>query len=234
MWCSSSPVAARNATAVRRPPRRCSAAPARLPLEFLAECEDGAGAGTEDVLDALIASRCEAADLGSKADGLREMAFVAACLPVIASAFVVIRGRSGGGDPLPDAARERLRPLFGAVVDIVSVTWDSDLIDEWSIPGTGLRLDFDYWGQTFGRRIFMDDDGYRDGDVDQLGRLAHEITHTSQSEALGGVPEFAAAYCRAFWRSDFNYRGNALEDEAFRVQGLVLACLSDGTGCPGL
>src|SRR5687767_7254274 len=108
----------------RAAPDRCAEAAAALercagkvPEGFLAECDDGTDADTRDILDALIASPCEDTGLGSKADGLLESAFVGACLPVIASAFVVIRGRSGGGDPLPDGARDKLRPFFGGVVD---------------------------------------------------------------------------------------------------------------------
>ncbi len=74
----------------------------------------------------------------------------------------------------------------------------------------------DVGAQTFGTQMFI----ASPSESAALSTIAHELTHMEQAERFGGTQAFYRAYCRGFYRSNFSYRNNELEVEAYANQAL--------------
>lgn len=139
------------------------------------------------------------------------------------SAARLMAERNPPGRPLPDPVRATLRPFFGDLVDRVRVVWDASLLDQWSFGRHAVRPS-DWGGQTYGDRIYLDQ-SESPGDPGQLLLLAHELVHSRQAEAAGGLESFGAEYFKGYYLGGMSYEGNALEREAFALQERIA---SDG------
>ena len=184
-----------------------------VPEGFGESCEAQPSEETFALIDELVDSGCAEPE-DEKADGLFETVFAAQCAPVVGAALLVTEVRSGGPTRLTSRDRNTLRNFFGDIVDGVYFYWNAKIVDEWDLGVVDIQFSFDVAAQTFGNKIFIDD-RYRPGDPDQLALLALEMQHVRQARREGGFfPGFAAEYCKAFWRSGFDYQTNQLEVEA--------------------
>ena len=224
---------------------RCAQAAAQLEEcasgvagDFLAACRESPGDDTDEIVDQILASDCDGGEAarsvdgsGGKEDGFLEAAFATACSPVIGAALVINRARGGAPVWMDWDTRWALRPFFGTLVDDVQIVWNASLTDKWSILGFNVQLGFDVAAQTFGNEVFVAD-GVHPGDLGQQLLLAHELTHSRQAAQRGGTGPFFEEYCRAYYRSGFDYTSNALEVEARDVAAGVSSCPVWGSGCP--
>jgi hypothetical protein len=173
---------------------------------FVEACNQASADEASALADEVLAQSCPAA--AGKADALDEWAFTEMCPAVMMSAYLVNAYRNPARVPLSADLKAQLRPQFGALVDRVQIHWGATLPDDW--PMLHVRDAFmDVGAQTFGNQIFIA------ATTPSLETLTHELTHAAQVERYGGAYAFYRAYCRAFYRADFNYYGNALEVEAY-------------------
>ena len=89
-------------------------------------------------------------------------------------------------------------------------------VGEWpyqiDIPGAGTAAS----AQTYGDDVYIREP-YRGHHCTQYSLLAHEITHSSQAESLGGLPGFGYQYFRQYARGGRDYYRIGLEIDAERV-----------------
>ena len=217
-------------------PSKCEQAAAALaectgsvPDGFIESCESDTEGETIAFTDSLLESTCDQSALtGGKEDGLFETAFVSACSAMVGSAYITNRLRSPALAPLPQEMKDVFRAEFGSLVDTVRVSWNARLVDDWSIGPHKLVIGFDVGAQTFGRDIFVEQ-AYIANRFSVRSILAHELEHVRQSYTRGGFIRFSVDYCQAFWDSNFSYRENALEEQAYTVQETMDPCLVTGS-----
>ena len=189
--------------------------------EFLHACNEAPPEEANALADEVLAQSCPSAD--GKADGLGELAFVAACRPALLAGYLVNRGRNPHSAPIADDAKAALRPYFGATVDTVRVHWNATLLDDWPILHIE-NLFMDPGAQTYGPHVFS----VEDGTTPTLEMFAHELTHSRQAERAGGVRGFARDYCRGFYEGGYRYSNNPLEIEAVAEAERIMRCITEG------
>jgi len=200
----------------------------QVPEGFAAACASDPDQVASAVLAEQDATSCTDAD--GKADGIAKTEFVGSCTALVNAAYWIVWLNSPTSKPLPAAAREKLRPWYGDLVDTVRVSWNSGLLTHWRVFGREVILEDDTAAQTFGNEIFIrESPTYSNA---QLALIGHELDHAAQYRARGSVTGFARAYCSAFFDSGFSYRQNALEVEAYDRQYAIRQCLDRGIGCP--
>jgi hypothetical protein len=141
-----------------------------------------------------------------------EDSFAAMCVPAMQAASVISRSRNPGPVGLSPEQKVWLEPLYGEVVHDIKVHWDARLIHGWKAGGQAHVMG-DTSAMTLGDHVFYAGP-HRPGALDQIVILAHELQHSAQARSRGGLPGFANAYCRAYYRSGYDYWTNALEVEA--------------------
>jgi hypothetical protein len=189
------------------------------------DCHGGAPAGyvstcqgdseLQSAADSMVEAGCTEVPQAGKGDGLLKTVFVAHCGPALLAAYAIDRTRNGVGGPLSTELKSFLRPHYGALVDAVRVTWDSELLDNWD--DVGIKTDHWVGAQTFGHAIFVA------ANQEPRQTLAHELAHAKQVQRLGGLAAFAYTYCAAYYDAGLSYSDNALEVAAYAEEGVVMS-----------
>ena len=148
----------------------------------------------------------------------------------LAAQIMEIRNRQGL--PLTKAQKGYLRPLFGNLVDRVSIVYNAQLLDRWSQGGKETHIGgVDSSAQTYCDRIYIRA-GYRPNDTDRLVLLAHELTHAQQCDLAGGIVRFGENYFKGYYRGGQTYQNNPLEKSARAMEEKFTHQLCGTIGCP--
>lgn len=111
--------------------------------------------------------------------------------------------------------KQKLRPLFGSLVDRVIVSYDCQMLEEWKVGPWTVRFGTPSGGQTFGHRIYIKNP-WRRKSLSQLRLLAHELVHSVQYERYGSTYSgFGYQYFKEYYLAGRSYRNNKLEREAY-------------------
>lgn len=111
--------------------------------------------------------------------------------------------------------KSKLRPLFGSLVDRVSVSYGCQMMEEWKVGPWTVRFGTPSGGQTFGPRIYVKNP-YRKRNLSQIRLLAHELVHSKQYERYGKtLSNFGYHYFKQYYLAGRSYRQNKLEREAY-------------------
>ncbi len=154
----------------------------------------------------------------------------ATALP-IAAQIVAIRNPVGGME-LNKAQKGYLRPLFGNLVDRVTVVYQAKLLDRWEQDGKETHIgEIDSTAQTYCDRIYLRDK-YQPGDTAQLTLLAHELTHSQQCDRAGGIGKFGFEYFQGYYQGGETYENNPLEKSARSMETKFARGLCKLVSCP--
>lgn len=153
----------------------------------------------------------------------------ATMLPLAAQIMAI---RNPQGVTLDRAQKSLLRPLFGDLVDRVTVVYGAQLLDRWSQGGQETHIGgVDSAAQTYCNRIYLRD-RYKPDDTDRLVLLAHELAHSQQCDRSGGISQFGARYFQGYYRGGQSYQNNPLEKSARAMEEKFTRQLCDSIGCP--
>lgn len=131
------------------------------------------------------------------------------------AAAAVMAGRHETAYRLTSFQKEKLRPLFGSLVDRVAVSYDCQMLEEWKVGPWTVRFGAPSGGQTFGHRIYVKDP-WRRRNLSQVRLLAHELVHSVQYERFGStLSAFGYQYFKEYYLAGRSYRNNKLEREAY-------------------
>ncbi len=148
----------------------------------------------------------------------------------LAAQIMAIRNPQGIG--LDASQKVFLRPLFGNLVDRVTVVYGAQLLDRWSQGGKETHIGgVDSSAQTYCDRIYIRD-RHRPHDTDRLVLLAHELTHSQQCDRAGGMIKFGESYFQGYYRGGQIYQNNPLEKSARAMEEKFTHQLCDTIGCP--
>ncbi len=148
----------------------------------------------------------------------------------LAAQIMEIRNRQGL--PLTKPQKGYLRPLFGNLVDRVSIVHNAQLLDRWSQGGKETHIGgVDSSAQTYCDRIYIRGVN-RPNDTDRLVLLAHELTHAQQCDRAGGIVQFGENYFKGYYRGGQTYQDNPLEKSARAMEEKFTHQLCDTIGCP--
>lgn len=149
----------------------------------------------------------------------------------LAAQIMAIRNPSSGVS-LDLAQKGYLRPLFGKLVDRVSIVYQAKLLDRWSQGGKETHIGgVDSSAQTYCDRIYIRAK-YKAGDTDRLVLLAHELTHAQQCDRSGGISKFGERYFQGYFQGGKTYQNNPLEKSARKMEERFTHQLCDKIGCP--
>jgi hypothetical protein len=153
----------------------------------------------------------------------------ATVLPFAAQIMAV---RNPGGVSLSEAQKVYLRPIFGDLVDRVTVVYEANLLDRWSQGGKETHIgEIDSAAQTYCDRIYVRAPA-KSKDTDRLVLLAHELTHSKQCKDLGGIGKFGFEYFRGYYEGGQTYENNPLEKDARSMELKFAQQLCTNVGCP--
>ncbi len=153
----------------------------------------------------------------------------ATVLPLAAQIMAL---RNQGGVELSVVQKGYLRPLFGSLVDRVTVVYQAKLLDRWSQGGKETHLgEIDSSAQTYCDRIYVREK-LKPQDTAQLVLLAHELTHTQQCINLGGIGKFGFHYFQGYYQGGQTYHDNPLEKSARSMELKFSRRLCSTLGCP--
>jgi Domain of unknown function (DUF4157) len=153
----------------------------------------------------------------------------ATVLPVAAQIMAM---RNLGGVELNKAQKGYLRPLFGNLVDRITVQYQAKLLDRWEQDGQETHIgEIDSAAQTYCRRIYLRD-AYKSGDTEQVALIAHEMTHSQQCDRVGGIGKFGFDYFQGYYRGGKNYQNNPLEKSARSMETKFARQLCQQVSCP--
>ncbi len=153
----------------------------------------------------------------------------ATVLPFAAQIMAV---RNPGGVNLSSAQKGYLRPLFGDLVDRITVVYEAQLLDRWSQGGKETHIgEIDSSAQTYCDRIYVRAPA-KTQDTDRLVLLAHELTHSKQCRDLGGIGNFGFEYFRGYYEGGQTYENNPLEQAARSMELKFAQQLCTNVGCP--
>ena len=153
----------------------------------------------------------------------------ATMLPLAAQIMEI---RNPIGVPLDPAQKGYLRPLFGNLVDRVTVVYQAKLLDRWSQGGKETHLGgIDSSAQTYCNRIYIRA-AYQPDDTDRLVLLAHELTHARQCHQAGGIRQFGERYFKGYYDGGQTYQDNPLEKSARAMEEKFTRHLCNTIGCP--
>jgi Domain of unknown function (DUF4157) len=148
----------------------------------------------------------------------------------LAAQIMAIRNLQGVG--LDEMQKSYLRPLFGNLVDRVTVVYQAQLLDRWSQGGKETHIGgVDSSAQTYCDRIYIRAP-YQPHDTDRLVLLAHELTHSQQCERAGGIGRFGEQYFQGYYKGGQTYQNNPLEKSARGMEEKFTRQLCDTIGCP--
>jgi hypothetical protein len=153
----------------------------------------------------------------------------ATVLPLAAQIMAV---RNPQGIALDRVQKGYLRPLFGNLVDRVTVVYQAKLLDRWSQNGQETHIGgVDSSAQTYGDRIYIRARS-KPRDTNLLVLLAHELTHAQQCDRLGGISKFGERYFQGYYHSGQNYQNNPLEQSARKMEEKFIHQLCRKINCP--
>jgi Domain of unknown function (DUF4157) len=153
----------------------------------------------------------------------------ATALPLAAQIMAI---RNSQGVALDEAQKGYLRPLFGNLVDRVTVVYQAKLLDRWSQGGKETHIGgVDSSAQTYCDRIYIRA-RYKPHDTDRLVLLAHELTHAQQCDRAGGISKFGERYFQGYYHSGQSYQDNPLEQSARKMEQKFTHQLCTKIGCP--
>ena len=139
------------------------------------------------------------------------------------AAAAIMNGRSPSGEPLTDRLKYALRPVFGDLVDRVTIHWGITLLDEWSSQNFGINISgTESEGQTYGHDVFMrqNESTYNDrGETrEMLKTLTHELVHVVQYRRWdSSLSNFGYHYFKKYKQANQSYENNEVEAEANQV-----------------
>lgn len=161
-----------------------------------------------------------------------ELAWSETGATVLPLAAQIMSMRNPEGVDLDLAQKGYLRPLFGDLVDRVTVIYQAQLLDRWSQGGKETHIGgVDSSAQTYCDRIYIRAP-YLARDTDRLVLLAHELTHSQQCEQAGGMGKFGELYFQGYYQSGQSYQNNPLEKSARRMEEKFTHQLCNSIGCP--
>ncbi len=153
----------------------------------------------------------------------------ATVLPLAAQIMIL---RNPQGVPLDAAQKDYLRPLFGDLVDRVTVVYRAQLLDRWSQGGKETHIGgVDSSAQTYCDRIYIRS-AYQPHDTDRLVLLAHELTHAQQCDRAGGIGQFGELYFNGYYQGGQTYQNNPLEQAARKMEENFTRQLCNRLACP--
>jgi Domain of unknown function (DUF4157) len=153
----------------------------------------------------------------------------ATALPLAAQIMAL---RNPLGQPLDPTQKSYLRPLFGDLVDRVTVVYQAKLLDRWSQNGKETHLgSVNSSAQTYCDRIYIRG-SYQSRKTDGLILLAHEMTHSQQCQQAGGISKFGKRYFQGYFQAGQNYEHNPLEKSAWAIEEKFTRQLCNKINCP--
>jgi Domain of unknown function (DUF4157) len=153
----------------------------------------------------------------------------ATVLPLAAQIMAI---RNPQGVPLDATQKSYLRPLFGDLVDRVTVVYQAKLLDRWSQGGKETHIGgVDSSAQTYCDRIYIRA-ADRPHNTDRLVLLAHELTHSQQCHQAGGISKFGERYFQGYYQGGKTYQNNPLEKSARAIEEKFTRQLCNAIGCP--
>ncbi len=151
---------------------------------------------------------------------------------VLPLAAQIMAMRNQGGMMLSDAQKGYLRPLFGGLVDRVTIFYGATLLDRWSQGGKETHIgEIDSAAQTYCDRIYIRA-ANKSMDTDRLVLLAHELTHSQQCFDLGGIGKFGFRYFQGYYQGGQTYQNNPLEQSALSMELKFARGLCNTVRCP--
>ncbi len=151
---------------------------------------------------------------------------------VLPLAAQIVAIRNPQGSALTAEQKSLLRPLFGDLVDRVTVVYGAKLLDRWSQGGKETHIGgVDSSAQTYCDRIYVRD-RYKPHDSDLLVLLVHELTHSQQCDRAGGIVKFGERYFLGYYRGGQSYQDNPLEKSARAMEEKFTRQLCSAIACP--
>jgi hypothetical protein len=151
---------------------------------------------------------------------------------VLPLAAQIVAIRNAQGLALAAEQKRLLRPLFGDLVDRVTVVYGAQLLDRWSQGGKEAHIGgVDSSAQTYCDQIYVRD-RYKPHDSDLLVLLAHELTHSQQCDRAGGIVKFGERYFVGYYRGGQSYQDNPLEKSARAMEEKFTRQLCNAIACP--
>jgi hypothetical protein len=151
---------------------------------------------------------------------------------VLPLAAQIMAMRNPQGVALTADQKRLLRPLFGTLVDRVTVVYGAQLLDRWSQGGKEKHIGgVDSSAQTYCDRIYIRD-RYKSHDTDRLVLLAHELTHAQQCDRAGGIVKFGERYFVGYYQGGQTYQDNPLERSARAMEEKFVRNLCTTISCP--
>lgn len=140
--------------------------------------------------------------------------------------------RNPQGIPLDETQKGYLRPLFGDLVDRVTVVYQAKLLDRWSQDGKETHIgNINSAAQTYCDRIYIRA-AYKHRKTDGLILLAHEMAHSQQCQKAGGIGEFGKRYFQGYFQGGQIYENNPLEKSAWAIEKKFARQLCNSIDCP--
>jgi hypothetical protein len=184
---------------------------------FVAACEQ-TGAADPAAFDG---AACAPVPSDGKADA-QTAALTGVCVAAMYGVKLTVTSLSPAGAPLSPQTKTALRPLYGALVDDVTVSMGAELPPRIVVAGHRLSVQPD--AMTFGDRIFMLGEVGKDP-TRLLLTTVHEMRHAQQAKTAGGFFFFAVDYCRDMVAASFDYDHIGLEVSAYAVEGAAAKSL---------
>ncbi len=151
---------------------------------------------------------------------------------VLPLAAQVMAMRNPQGRPLDQTQKDYLRPLFGDLVDQVTVVYQAKLLDRWSQDRKETHIgNVNSSAQTYCDRIYIRG-SYQSRQTDGLILLAHEMTHSQQCQQAGGISKFGERYFQGYFQAGQNYENNPLEKSAGAIEEKFTRQLCNKINCP--
>ncbi len=140
--------------------------------------------------------------------------------------------RNPQGIPLNAIQKDYLRPLFGDLVDRVTVVYQAKLLDRWSQDGKETHVGgVNSAAQTYCDRIYIRA-AYKQRKTEGLILLAHEMTHSQQCQQAGGISKFGKRYFQGYFQGGQAYENNPLEQSARAIEKKFVRQLCNSIKCP--
>jgi hypothetical protein len=181
---------------------------------FFDACEQGGGADAAALTSEDTTAACTAAVTNGATDAATA-AKTGVCVAAMYGVKWTVTALSPSGRALSAATKSQLRPLYGSLVDQVTITVGAKLPPRIVIAGHELSVQPD--AMTFGTHVFMLREVGDDPDR-LLLTTVHELTHAQQSQRAGGFYGFAVSYCRDMIAAGFDYDQIHMEQSAYAIE----------------
>jgi Domain of unknown function (DUF4157) len=151
---------------------------------------------------------------------------------VLPFAAQIMALRNPQGIPLDATQKGYLRPLFGSLVDRVTIVYQAKLLDRWSQGEQETHIGgVNSSAQTYCDRIYIRA-AHQPNKTDGLILLAHEMTHSQQCQQAGGISKFGERYFQGYFQGGQTYEQNPLEKSAWAVEKKFTRQLCSSLNCP--